>query len=251
MSKRVHDESDLKEFDPETKLGAPGEFPFTRGVYPEMYTQRLWTMRQYAGYASAKESNERYRYLLSQGQTGLSVAFDLPTQIGYDSDDPMAAGEVGKTGVAIDSLADFELLFEQIPLDKVSTSMTINATAAILLAMYVAVARRQQVAGERITGTVQNDILKEFIARGTYIYPPRESMRLITNIFAWAKDNLPRYNTISISGYHIREAMFPRRLAPVCRSMTSHRDSHFSLMPNRTCWKRSPSFAPHAASGRG
>ncbi len=206
MKRRICKPSDFGDFDYNTKLGDPGEFPYTRGVYPAMYTERLWTMRQYAGYATAKESNERYRYLLSQGQTGLSVAFDLPTQIGYDSDDPMAAGEVGKTGVAIDTLADFEALFHGIPLDKVSTSMTINATAAILLCMYIAVARKQGVAADKITGTVQNDILKEFIARGTYIYPPKPSMRLITDIFAYAKDHLPRYNTISISGYHIREA---------------------------------------------
>ncbi|MBK7090608.1 MAG: methylmalonyl-CoA mutase [bacterium] len=206
MKKKTHNQADLASFNYETKLGNPGEFPFTRGIYPAMYTDRLWTMRQYAGYATARESNERYRYLLSQGQTGLSVAFDLPTQIGYDSDDPMAAGEVGKTGVAIDTLADFETLFEGIPLDKVSTSMTINATAAILLCMYIAVARKQNVTADKITGTVQNDILKEFIARGTYIYPPKPSMRLITDIFAYAKSSLPRYNTISISGYHIREA---------------------------------------------
>lgn len=206
MKKRIHSQSDLAGFNPDAKLGNPGEFPFTRGIYPAMYTERLWTMRQYAGYATAKESNERYRYLLSQGQTGLSVAFDLPTQIGYNSNDPMAAGEVGKTGVAIDTLADFETLFEGIPLDKVSTSMTINATAAILLCMYIAVARKQNVSADKITGTVQNDILKEFIARGTYIYPPKPSMRLITDIFAYAKSHLPRYNTISISGYHIREA---------------------------------------------
>ncbi len=206
MNKRISKPSDLGSFDYGEKLGNPGEFPYTRGIYPAMYMERLWTMRQYAGYATARESNERYRYLLSQGQTGLSVAFDLPTQIGYDSDDPMAAGEVGKTGVAIDTLADFEALFKEIPLDKVSTSMTINATAAILLCMYVAVAKKQGVAISSITGTVQNDILKEFIARGTYIYPPKPSMRLITDIFAYAKEHLPRYNTISISGYHIREA---------------------------------------------
>ena len=204
--KKVYTDKDLKDFDCEKKLGAPGSYPFTRGVYAGMYTDRLWTMRQYAGYATARESNKRYRYLLSRGQTGLSVAFDLPTQIGYDSDHTIAAGEVGKTGVAIDTLADFEVLFEQIPLDKVSTSMTINATAAILLAMYIAVGRKQGVRESQLTGTVQNDILKEFIARGTYIYPPGASMRLITDIFAYARDHLPRYNTISISGYHIREA---------------------------------------------
>ncbi len=208
MTKRktTYTPADLADLDFETRIGNPGEYPFTRGVYPEMYTQRFWTMRQYAGYATAKESNERYKYLLSQGQTGLSVAFDLPTQIGYDSDDPLAEGEVGKTGVAIDTLADFETLFDGIPLDQVSTSMTINATAAILLSMYVAVARKQGVADEKIRGTVQNDILKEFIARGTYIFPPKQSMRLITDIFAFASNNLPNYNTISISGYHIREA---------------------------------------------
>lgn len=171
-----------------------------------MYRSRFWTMRQYAGFGTASESNQRYRYLLDAGQTGLSVAFDLPTQIGYDSDHQMAEGEVGKTGVAIDSLADFEILFDRIPLDKVSTSMTINATATTLLAMYIAVAKKQGVAPEKITGTVQNDILKEYIARGTYIYPPAPSMRLIADLFEYAKDNLPRYNTISISGYHIREA---------------------------------------------
>ena len=206
MKKRFHKPTDIDPFDYSAKLGDPGQFPYTRGVYPAMYTERLWTMRQYAGYATAKESNERYRYLLAQGQTGLSVAFDLPTQIGYDSDDPMASGEVGKTGVAIDTLDDFETLFAGIPLDRVSTSMTINATAAILLCMYIAVAKKQGVTSDKITGTVQNDILKEFIARGTYIYPPKPSMRLITDIFAFAKDHLPRYNTISISGYHIREA---------------------------------------------
>ena len=206
MKKRVYRPEDVEPVDYARRLGDPGQFPFTRGIYPAMYTERLWTMRQYAGFATAKESNERYRYLLSQGQTGLSVAFDLPTQIGFDSDDPMAAGEVGKTGVAIDTLEDFETLFDGIPLDKVSTSMTINATAAVLLCMYVAVAKKQGVSPKVISGTVQNDILKEFIARGTYIYPPQPSMRLITDIFAYAKENLPRYNTISISGYHIREA---------------------------------------------
>ena len=206
MKKRFHKPTDIDPFDYSAKLGDPGQFPYTRGVYPAMYTERLWTMRQYAGYATAKESNERYRYLLAQGQTGLSVAFDLPTQIGYDSDDPMASGEVGKTGVAIDTLDDFETLFAGIPLDRVSTSMTINATAAILLSMYIAVAKKQGATSDKITGTVQNDILKEFIAHGTYIYPPKPSMRLITDIFAFAKDHLPRYNTISISGYHIREA---------------------------------------------
>ncbi|MBD3380773.1 MAG: methylmalonyl-CoA mutase [candidate division Zixibacteria bacterium] len=202
----LYSRDSLNNFDPEDKLGQPGKYPFTRGVYPDMYRSRFWTMRQYAGFGTASESNQRYRYLLDAGQTGLSVAFDLPTQIGYDSDHQMAEGEVGKTGVAIDSLADFEILFDQIPLDKVSTSMTINATATTLLAMYIAVAKKQGVAPEKITGTVQNDILKEYIARGTYIYPPAPSMRLIADLFEYAKDNLPRYNTISISGYHIREA---------------------------------------------
>jgi len=188
------------------KIGFPGQYPFTRGIQPTMYRGRLWTMRQYAGFGTAQESNARYRYLLSQGQTGLSVAFDLPTQIGYDSDDPMADGEVGKVGVAIDTLADMETLFGGIPLDKVSTSMTINAPAAVLLAMYIAVAEKQGVSRAAISGTIQNDILKEYIARGTYIYPPKPSMRLITNIFEYCSHEIPRWNTISISGYHIREA---------------------------------------------
>ena len=188
------------------ELGFPGEYPFTRGVQPTMYRGRLWTMRQYAGYASAEESNRRYRYLLEQGQTGLSVAFDLPTQIGYDSDDPLAAGEVGKVGVAISSLEDMETLFREIPLDKVSTSMTINAPAAILLAMYVAVARKQGVSGQQLRGTIQNDILKEYVARGTYIFPPAPSMRLITDTFRYCHEHIPNWNTISISGYHMREA---------------------------------------------
>jgi methylmalonyl-CoA mutase N-terminal domain/subunit len=187
-------------------LGAPGQFPFTRGIYPTMYRGRLWTMRQYAGYGTAEESNRRYRYLLAQGQTGLSIAFDLPTQMGYDSDHPLAEPEVGKVGVAIDSLADMEVLLDGIPLDRVSTSMTINATAAILLAMYVAVARKQGVPGDRIDGTTQNDILKEYIARGTYIYPPGPSLRLVTDLCVYCVRHLPRWNPISISGYHIREA---------------------------------------------
>jgi methylmalonyl-CoA mutase N-terminal domain/subunit len=188
------------------KLGFPGEYPFTRGVQPTMYRSRLWTMRQYAGYASAEESNERYRYLLKQGQTGLSVAFDLPTQIGYDADDPMALGEVGKVGVSISSLEDMQLLFRDIPLDEVSTSMTINAPASILLAMYIAVARQQGVEPRQLRGTIQNDILKEYIARGTYIFPPKPSLRLITDIFRYCQSEVPHWNTISISGYHIREA---------------------------------------------
>ncbi|MCD6249692.1 MAG: methylmalonyl-CoA mutase [candidate division Zixibacteria bacterium] len=188
------------------QLGKPGEYPFTRGVYPQMYRGRPWTMRQYAGFGTAEETNQRFRYLLDKGQTGLSVAFDLATQIGYDSDHPMARGEVGRTGVAIDSLADMERLFEGIALDQVSTSMTINSTAVILLAMYIAVGHKQGVTPDKLSGTIQNDILKEFIARGTYIFPPRPSMRIITDIFSYARENLPRYNTISISGYHIREA---------------------------------------------
>jgi len=187
-------------------LGFPGEYPFTRGVQPTMYRGRLWTMRQYAGYATAEESNERYRYLLDQGQTGLSVAFDLPTQIGYDADDPLAQGEVGKVGVSISSVEDMETLFKGIPLDKVSTSMTINAPAAILLAFYIAVAKKEGVPFNKLRGTIQNDILKEYVARGTYIFPPEPSMRLITDVFKFCKDNIPRWNTISISGYHIREA---------------------------------------------
>jgi methylmalonyl-CoA mutase N-terminal domain/subunit len=188
------------------KLGFPGDKPYTRGVYPTMHRGRLWTMRQYAGFASADESNQRYRYLLDQGQTGLSVAFDLPTQIGYDSDHPLAAGEVGKVGVPIASLRDMEVLFKEIPLDKVSTSMTINSTAAILLAMYIAVAKKAGVDPKSLRGTVQNDILKEYIARGTYIFPPQPSMRLITDLFQYCQTEVPRWNTISISGYHIREA---------------------------------------------
>ncbi len=184
----------------------PGEYPFTRGVHPTMYRSRLWTMRQYAGYASAQESNQRYRYLLQQGQTGISVAFDLPTQLAMDADDPLAAGEVGKVGVSISTLDDARELFDQIPLDKISTSMTINAPAAILLALYIAVAKEQGVTESKLRGTIQNDILKEYAARGLYVYPPRQSMRLVTDIFAYCKDHVPHWNTISISGYHIREA---------------------------------------------
>jgi methylmalonyl-CoA mutase N-terminal domain/subunit len=190
----------------EEALGFPGEFPYTRGIYPSMYRGRFWTMRQYAGFGSALESNQRYRYLLGKGQMGLSVAFDLPTQIGMDSDQPLALGEVGKVGVAIDSLEDMETLFDQIPLEKVSTSMTINATASILLCLYVAVAKKQGASLAKLSGTVQNDVLKEYIARGTYIYPVRHAMRIVTDIFAWCRETLPKWNTISISGYHIREA---------------------------------------------
>jgi methylmalonyl-CoA mutase, N-terminal domain len=189
-----------------TDIGSPGEFPFTRGIQPTMYRGRLWTMRQYAGFGTATESNRRYRYLLQQGVTGLSVAFDLPTQIGYDSDHPLSAGEVGRVGVAIDSIEDMAELFDAIPLERVSTSMTINATAVILLALYVAVARRQGAPSNALAGTVQNDILKEYVARGTYIYPPRASLRIVTDVFAYCASELPNWNTISISGYHIREA---------------------------------------------
>lgn len=198
--------SDLTGFDPDRDLAYPGVFPYTRGIQPTMYRGRLWTMRQYAGFGTAAESNRRYRYLLSQGVSGLSVAFDLPTQIGYDSDHPLAGGEVGRVGVAIDSIDDMATLFEGIPLDRVSTSMTINATASTLLCLYLAVARKQNVSFDKVSGTIQNDILKEYIARGTYIYPPKPSMRLITDTFAFCAGEVPRWNTISISGYHIREA---------------------------------------------
>src|SRR5687768_12325208 len=198
--------ADLANTNPTVEIGTPGAFPFTRGIQPTMYRGRPWTMRQYAGFGTATESNARYRYLLSKGVMGLSVAFDLPTQIGYDSDHPLAAGEVGKVGVAIDSIEDMAALFDAIPLGTVSTSMTINATAIVLLALYVAVARRQGVDPRALAGTVQNDILKEYIARGTYIYPPRASLRIVTDIFAFCERELPNWNTISISGYHIREA---------------------------------------------
>jgi methylmalonyl-CoA mutase N-terminal domain/subunit len=204
--KTVYTPVDVEGFDYEEQLGLPGEYPFTRGVYPNMYRGRLWTMRQYAGFATAEESNKRYKYLLEQGQTGLSIAFDLPTQIGYDSDDPMSEGEVGKVGVAIDTLADMEMLFDGIPLDKVSTSMTINAPAAVLLAMYIAVAEKQGVSPDKLRGTIQNDILKEYIARGTYIFPPKPSMRLVTNTFEYCSKNVPKWNVISVGAYHIREA---------------------------------------------
>jgi len=203
---RLYTEENLAGWNPDEALGYPGLYPFTRGIYPTMYRGRFWTMRQYAGFGTAVESNQRYRYLLSKGQAGLSVAFDLPTQIGLDSDHPLALGEVGKVGVAIDSLEDMETLFAGIPLEKVSTSMTINATAAILLCLYVAVAKRQGASLPRLSGTIQNDVLKEYIARGTYIYPVRPAMRIVTDIFAWCRDHLPKWNTISISGYHIREA---------------------------------------------
>jgi methylmalonyl-CoA mutase N-terminal domain/subunit len=203
---RLYTEDDHSASDLESSISYPGEFPYTRGIYPTMYRGRFWTMRQYAGFGTAVESNQRYRYLLSKGQAGLSVAFDLPTQIGLDSDHPLAQGEVGKVGVAIDSLEDMETLFDNIPLETVSTSMTINATAAILLSLYVGVAKKQGANLAKISGTVQNDILKEYIARGTYIYPVRPAMRIVTDLFAWCRDTLPKWNTISISGYHIREA---------------------------------------------
>ena len=202
----VYAPDDLEGFNYVQKLGYPGEYPFTRGVQPTMYRGRVWTMRQYAGFASAEESNKRYHYLLEQGQTGLSVAFDLPTQIGYDSDSPKSKGEVGKVGVPISSLEDMETLFKGIPFDKVSTSMTINSTAPVLMAMYIAVGKKQGVDPAKLDGTIQNDLLKEYIARGTYIFPPRPSMRLITDIFSYCTEKIPRWNTISISGYHIREA---------------------------------------------
>ncbi len=204
--KRTYTPADTADFDYADKLGFPGQYPYTRGVQPTMYRSRFWTMRQYAGFATAEESNKRYKYLLEQGTSGLSVAFDLPTQIGYDSDHSMARGEVGKVGVAIDTLQDMEILFDGIPLNKVSTSMTINATAAMLLSMYLGVAEKQGVGFDQVSGTIQNDILKEYIARGTYIYPPAPSLRIISNIFEFCSQNVPRWNTISISGYHIREA---------------------------------------------
>jgi methylmalonyl-CoA mutase N-terminal domain/subunit len=202
----LYDEQSLAGFDPDASLGRPGEYPFTRGVYPSMYTGRPWTMRQYAGFGTAKESNERYKQLVANGTGGLSVAFDLPTQMGHDSDSAIAHGEVGKVGVAIDSIEDMRLLFDGLPLDEVSTSMTINAPAALLLLMYQLVAEENGIAGDKITGTIQNDVLKEYIARGTYIYPPQHSLRLITDIFAYCKAEVPRWNTISISGYHMAEA---------------------------------------------
>src|SRR5437763_3806798 len=202
----VYGPGDPPGFDPAVKLGQPGQYPFTRGIYPGMYTTRPWTMRQYSGFASARESNERYHQLIEAGTTGLSVAFDLPTQMGYDSDAPIAHGEVGKVGVAIDSIDDMRVLFDKIPLDQVSTSMTINAPGSVLLLLYQLVAEEQGVSGDKLTGTIQNDVLKEYIARGTYIYPPKESLRLISDIFAYCKAELPRWNTISISGYHMAEA---------------------------------------------
>ncbi len=206
MASSTHTPDDLKDWNPERDLGSPGRFPFTRGIHESMYRGRLWTMRQYAGFGSASESNQRYRYLLDKGVSGLSVAFDLPTQIGYDSDHPLAAGETGRVGVAIDSIDDMSQLFDGIPLEKVSTSMTINATAIILLALYVAVAKRQGVTPARLSGTVQNDILKEYVARGTYIYPPRASLRIATDVCTYCNTDVPGWHPISVSGYHIREA---------------------------------------------
>ena len=205
-TRRFYTPTDVAGVDYLRDVGFPGQYPFTRGVQPTMYRGRLWTMRQYAGFGTGTETNHRFRQLLADGQTGLSAAFDLPTQIGYDSDDPQAEGEVGKVGVAISSLADMEALTEGLPLDKVTTSMTINATGSILLAMYVAAAKKQGADLAKVGGTIQHDVLKEYIARGTYIFPPRPSLRLITDVFAWCKDNLPEWNTISISGYHMREA---------------------------------------------
>ncbi len=246
----------------------PGEYPFTRGIYPDMYRGRLWTMRQYAGFGTAGESNRRYRYLLSQGITGLSVAFDLPTQMGMDSDHPMAAGEVGRVGVAICSLDDMERLFDGIRLDKITTSMTINSTAAILLSLYVLVARRQGADVRKLSGTVQNDILKEYIARGTYIYPPRPAMRIITDLFGWAGRELPEWNTISISGYHIREAgstatqevafTLANAIAYVEAAVNAGLEvdsfaPRLSFSSTRTIifWKRSRSIGRRGACGRG
>ena len=203
---RLYTPEDTADLDVVDSLGFPGQYPYTRGIYPTMYRSQLWTMRQYAGMGTAEESNERFRYLLKEGQTGLSVAFDLPTQMGLDSDDPLAEGEVGQVGVAIDSLADMETLFDGIPLDRVTTSMTINAPAAILVAMYMAVGDKQQVARERLAGTVQNDVLKEYVARGTYIFPPGPSLRLAADLIAYCAKHVPRWNPISISGYHIRDA---------------------------------------------
>ncbi len=203
---RVYTPLDVAEMEYDRDLGLPGEYPFTRGVQPTMYRGRFWTMRQYAGFGTAEESNEKFRYLLSQGQTGLSVAFDLPSQLGYDSDDPMAIAEVGQVGVAIDSLYDMETLFEDIPLDEVSTSMTINAPAGVMLAMYIAAAEKQGVSSEKLMGTVQNDVLKEYVARGTYIFPPGPSVRLAADLMAYCAEHVPKWNTISVSGYHMREA---------------------------------------------
>jgi methylmalonyl-CoA mutase N-terminal domain/subunit len=239
------------------KVADPGQPPYTRGLYSDMYRKRHWTMRQYAGYSSAAESNQRYRYLLSQGTTGLSVAFDLPTQIGYDSDNPIARGEVGRVGVAIDSIEDMRRLFDSIPLDRVTTSMTINATAAILLSLYLVVAEEQGVPWTKVGGTVQNDILKEYAARGTYIYPPGPSLKLVTDVIAFCADRVPKWNTISISGYHMREAgstavqevAFRPLSTAAWRSTTSRPASPSSSTPTTTSWRRWRSSAPPAGCG--
>ena len=259
---------DLPDWEYSEKLGFPGEYPFTRGVQPTMYRGRLWTMRQYAGFGDAADSNKRYRYLLEQGQTGLSVAFDLPTQMGYDADHPRAAGEVGKVGVSVCSLADVEELFTAIPLDEVTASMTINATAPILLAIYVATAKKRGIDLSRLGGTTQNDVLKEYIARGTYIFPPRPSMRLVTDIFAYCKAHLPSWNTISISGYHIREAgsTAAQEVAFTLANGIAYVEGalsaglavdefagrlSFFFAATATSSRRSPSSARRAGSGRG
>ncbi len=265
----VYDASDLDGWDPATKLGEPGSPPYARGIYPSMYRGRLWTMRQYAGFGSAETTNERFKFLLGAGQTGLSCAFDLPTQMGLDSDHPRAEGEVGKVGVAIDSLADMRLLLAGLPLDKVTTSMTINATAGILLLLYELVAEEQGVAPAALGGTIQNDILKEYVARGTYIYPPRPSMRLITDTFGYCAERLPNWNTISISGYHIREAGSTAvqeiaftmangiayvEAAPAGRARRRQlrsRVSRSSGTPTTTSSRRWPSTAPPGGSGPG
>ena len=262
----VYSPDALAGWDAGRELGEPGQFPYTRGVYPSMYTGRPWTMRQYAGFGTARESNERYHQLVAAGTGGLSVAFDLPTQMGYDSDEAIASGEVGKVGVAIDSIDDMRLLFDGIPLDQVSTSMTINAPAAVLLLLYQLVAEERGVSAAALTGTIQNDVLKEYIARGTYIYPPRESLRLIANNFAYCHKELPRFNTISISGYHMAEAgatpvlrsrspsPTPRSTcAPLWRqvwvSTRSGHDCRSSSSRGRRCSRRSPSSVPHGGSG--
>jgi methylmalonyl-CoA mutase N-terminal domain len=258
--------ADLADLSADEAIGEPGQYPFTRGIHPDGYLGRPWTMRQYAGFGSAEETNRRFRYLLASGQTGLSVAFDLPTQMGYDSDDPMAIGEVGRVGVPIDSIADMELLLDGIALDQVSTSMTINATAAILLVLYEAVGRRRGIGADRLRGTIQNDILKEYIARGTYIFPPGPSMRLVTDTFAYCRAEMPAWNTISISGYHMREAgasavqevafTWPTR-SPTARPQ-SRQDSRSTISPRAspsssrrttTCSRRSPSSAPRDVPG--
>ena len=262
----VYQPSSLDGWDPQVQLGQPGQYPFTRGVYPSMYTGKPWTMRQYAGFGTAAESNQRYRQLLAAGTTGLSVAFDLPTQMGYDSDHPLAHGEVGKVGVAIDSIEDMRVLFNDIPLDQVSTSMTINAPAAVLLVLYQLVAEEQGIPASALNGTIQNDVLKEYIARGTYIYPPAQSLRLITDIFTYCRNEIPKWNTISISGYHMAEAGPPpfrrshlpsptasstsRQLLPPVRMLTtSPRAWHFSSSLGPRFWRKSPSFVPLVACG--